>query len=194
MIEEKIKKEIHQVAAGIFKQFGYRKVNMADFSDALRISRPSLYKHFQNKQDILNLFILDECDKILIASQNEINNTKSFYDNVVKFNQIKLGQIKAFTEEYHLVLNEMKENYMFLYHLKDILKQEEMEVYRKIILWSIQNSEIKPIEEERITFLTDTIVSTFRSMEISVLINGKLDDNFFMKINWIAEVFQKGLI
>lgn len=194
MIEEKIKKEIHQVAAGIFKQFGYRKVNMADFSDALRISRPSLYKHFQNKQDILNLFILDECDKILIASQSEINNTKSFYDNVVKFNQIKLGQIKAFTEEYHLVLNEMKENYMFLYHLKDILKQEEMEVYRKIILWSIQNSEIKPIEEERITFLTDTIVSTFRSMEISVLINGKLDDNFFMKINWIAEVFQKGLI
>ena len=50
--KEEKRTRILEAAYGIFKRYGYRKTSMEDIALALGISRPSLYTHFKNKDEI----------------------------------------------------------------------------------------------------------------------------------------------
>ena len=52
MSKEEKRTRILEAAYGIFKRYGYRKTSMEDIALALGISRPSLYTHFKNKDEI----------------------------------------------------------------------------------------------------------------------------------------------
>lgn len=48
---------ILEAAYGVFGQYGFRRTSMDDIAKAAGISRPSLYQHFANKNDIFSALV-----------------------------------------------------------------------------------------------------------------------------------------
>lgn len=46
------KKAICEAAFGVFAQYGFRRTSMEDIARAAGMSRPALYQHFRNKEDL----------------------------------------------------------------------------------------------------------------------------------------------
>jgi AcrR family transcriptional regulator len=70
--------EIREVALSLFGQRGYHATSMKDIGDALGIRAPSLYNHFESKQQILVEVMRGTMEQLLgdhtdaLASTNEI--------------------------------------------------------------------------------------------------------------------------
>jgi AcrR family transcriptional regulator len=61
--------EIAEVALKLFLRHGFRKVHMSDIATACKISRPSLYAAFTNKDDVLRWIIQSWIEDNLAASE-----------------------------------------------------------------------------------------------------------------------------
>lgn len=51
------KKRLLEAAIDLFSEKGYDAVNMQSLADAVGIKQPSIYKHFKNKQEILDTLL-----------------------------------------------------------------------------------------------------------------------------------------
>jgi AcrR family transcriptional regulator len=62
----KKKEQILQDIAKLFYEKGYEKTSIRDISRSLNISKPGLYYHFENKQEMLFNIIYEFMEKVLI--------------------------------------------------------------------------------------------------------------------------------
>jgi AcrR family transcriptional regulator len=79
------REQILQAAAALFYEHGYRATRLSDVADALNIKAPSLYYHFQNKQDLLATLMSRTMDDLIDAGRDAIN---SAVDPVAQFSHM----------------------------------------------------------------------------------------------------------
>jgi len=69
--ERETKGLILEIAEGLFSLYGYVGVSMRSIAEALGISKPALYYHFKNKQE-LYFEVLNQASKELIESLQQV--------------------------------------------------------------------------------------------------------------------------
>ncbi len=58
------KAQLAEAAAGLFGKHGYHAVGVVDIAAAAGVTGPALYRHFQNKQDVLGFVLLTGVDQL----------------------------------------------------------------------------------------------------------------------------------
>lgn len=69
--------KIIQAASEIFIRYGFARTNMGDIAAAASISRPTLYQHFSQKQDVFGAVIEHLAEQILASLQAELPRKRS---------------------------------------------------------------------------------------------------------------------
>ncbi|MCT4553491.1 MAG: TetR/AcrR family transcriptional regulator [Pelagimonas sp.] len=63
--EQDKRRAIMQAAFGVFAQYGFKRVSMADIAKQAGMSRPALYQHFAGKEDIARSMVAGYYDDAL---------------------------------------------------------------------------------------------------------------------------------
>ena len=77
------REQILQDIAELFFKKGYEKTSIRDISRSLNISKPGLYYHFTNKQEMLFALIYDFMEKTNRHLMREINLLQSPSDKLL---------------------------------------------------------------------------------------------------------------
>lgn len=77
--------EILKTAQKLIIHHGYHKVTMKDIADACRISRPTLYKSFQNKEAVISELIDLQIEDGKAGTENLAESRESLENKLKKF-------------------------------------------------------------------------------------------------------------
>ncbi|MDP3313617.1 TetR/AcrR family transcriptional regulator [Lutibacter sp.] len=139
-----MKCEILQKAGEIFLKLGFKSVTMDDIANELAISKKTIYKHFKNKEelvdettvhlhDIMHKSVLCICEKGFNAIQENFEIKKMFKDLMKNSDDSPIYQLKKFYPKTYTRMME-KEFSMFKdCILNNIEKGIEEGLYRKEI-------------------------------------------------------------
>lgn len=132
----KTEEKILLVALELFSQKGYSGVSVRDISKVIGISQSALYKHYKNKEDILNK-IIEEVDKRLKETylKNEVPNisSKDLSDDYRKLAVEKLSQISWNIFQLH-VKDNVVSSYRKLLSREQYNNNYAKEIYNNIFI------------------------------------------------------------
>lgn len=166
------REEIKVKARGIFLRYGFHKANMDDIARAVRISKPTLYYYFRNKEEIFEEILLEEAERILDRARNEVQPNEPA--------DVKLRQFfMAIYHQLEHLSSEIKQHDEYLLesspHGKPMIdKMKEMVSFR-----------LKPILEEGIRN------GIFRPMDPDRMVQAIMLTTFFLHLIWIRSVSKK---
>ena len=71
------KESIIEVASELFSKSGYRSVSMSSIAKKLKITKPALYYHFKNKEELYMKAINNAFEKTMKEMQRSLKNSES---------------------------------------------------------------------------------------------------------------------
>lgn len=190
--EEQIKEEIITAATGVFESYGFTRVSMQDISKAVKKGRTTLYYYFGNKTEVFDAVIEKICLQIFDTCLAVIDPNASMSTNLESFYTKKLQEIKFLTKKYHLVLEDLKQQPELAAAKTRVLLEKEASVLYQMIRWAIEKKEIAELTEADSRFLTETIVTAFKSFEQEIIFFNRFPD-MEAKLSWLSLIFCKGL-
>ncbi len=129
------KEQILEEISELFFKSGYEKTSIRDISKALKISKPGLYYHFTNKQDMLFSIIDGFLEKHLANLREKIQlfespeeklvhiirNHINFFVNYPAQTKVVIYEIYSLEEEYVKIIEPKQREYLSFF--KDVLSR-----------------------------------------------------------------------
>jgi AcrR family transcriptional regulator len=188
----KVKEEIIRASGRVFKKFGFAKVSMQDISKESGKGRSTLYYYFKNKGEVLDAFVEEKFKEVLSLSQKTLSPELGFISNMETYYRAKIAELKKTMHEYNTLMEDIKSEPGLALKTGRLFFKDEVEIVARILDWAIARDEIKHLNAEDSKFLSETLVTAFRSFEMEMMIYGGLE-NFGNKLNWMTQVLYKGL-
>ena len=139
------KTEIIKAAERVFLRFGLKKTTLDDIARELDLQKTALYYYFKNKDELMRMMYYNKIETFRNRLNEEVKNTKSTYEKIRKYMEIK----KETIEEYRPFI-EMIEKEKFSSRVHEILKDSEEKMFdhdfrllKEIFEEGIKNKEIK---------------------------------------------------
>lgn len=98
---DEIDTKIISVAKDYFLTIGIRKTEMKDIASTANVGRSTLYRHFQNKEDIAFYIVIDIL--LEIYNKNNISELNQLSSGYRKFERFMLNHVKALIENKNMV-------------------------------------------------------------------------------------------
>ncbi len=129
------KEQILEEIAELFYEKGYEKTSIRDISRALNISKPGLYYHFTNKQEMLfdmifdfmektNLHLTEEISRMNSAEEKLLCIIKSHIDFFIKYParlKVLVYEAHSLEGDYYRIFKHKQLEYMDI--IKNVLEQ-----------------------------------------------------------------------
>ena len=129
------KEQILEEISELFFKSGYEKTSIRDISKALKISKPGLYYHFTNKQEMLFSIIDGFLEKHLVNLRENIGRFETpedkfvyiirehinFFVNYPAQTKVVIYEIYSLEEEYAKIIEPKQREYLRFF--KDVLTQ-----------------------------------------------------------------------
>ena len=173
---ESLRSYILKEAAALFSQLGYERTSMREISERVGVSKPAIYYHFPNKQELFEESILMSFEK----SQKEIADiTNSDRDPIEKLKKLALGVMQRTKQNpngarfiHDLMAGNIRKN-IKLDHQKVFSKQ--MKFFNQILDTGKEQGLIKK-ELDNFTFIM-IFIGTLNMYTIGYLKGGLSDIN-----------------
>ena len=75
------RREMLAAALDLFSQKGYHNVSMQEIAEKAEFAIGTLYKFFQNKEDLYKALVLEQCDKFEEALMQRLRNRRTRLKN-----------------------------------------------------------------------------------------------------------------
>lgn len=85
----KKKKAIMQTALDLFDQYGYDRVTVTEIADKAQVSKVSIYKFFESKDNLRRIIIKDMLDESIKNIKMLLEKEGSFIDKIEEYIQIR---------------------------------------------------------------------------------------------------------
>ncbi|MCD8740785.1 TetR/AcrR family transcriptional regulator [Mucilaginibacter roseus] len=187
-----VREEIIAGAELAFQKYGYSRVTMQDISKEAKKVRSTVYKYFGNKNEVLDAVAIKIMSAIIQDCLLVISKEQSFAINVEKYFSLKLEKIKGLMVKYELLMADLKADPAVILTRSRIMLDDELAVMNEMILWAIENKDIKPLNEEDRMFLAETLYTAFKSFEIDIMLFERFP-KYDQKLSWLAQMLHKGL-
>lgn len=116
-----MKEGIIQQASTLFLQYGFKSVTMDDLAESMRISKKTLYMHFDNKQQLVG----ESAQFIFDGACHEIETIKATSEHPIdEFYRVKSAMLKYFQNESASPIYQLQKYYPDIYSM---LKDQEYE-------------------------------------------------------------------
>ncbi len=171
--KEEVRKEIIQVARGLFSRYGFRKTTMEDIAHATHKGKSSLYYYFPNKEEVFQAVILHEA-AILRKVMRE--HTEQIHDAAQKLKEhirIRMKTMKTLVSYYNEAQHEHDSHYSFIENLRDTFDRDEVEAIRKILDEGIRQGQFQPLDT---SLAAKALVTALKGLEYPLVWQGEHDD------------------
>jgi AcrR family transcriptional regulator len=115
------------------EQYGFKKTTMDEISADCRISKKTIYQHFENKEDMFRSLVIRECKK---ATQMLFAQIESIADPIEKLTQLIQNAVSYFNQDHFI---------------SKVLKEYEMD-------WSLSDKSYREIIDEEVISLIVNII------------------------------------
>ncbi len=187
-----VKGDIVKAAGQVFRKYGFARVSMQDISLACSKGRSTLYHYFKNKDEVLDAFAAQLILDMLKKSQKMLDADKGFIHNMEAYYKTKLTSLKTILKQYDKVFEDVKNDSIICIQKSKLFFKEEAADIGMIIDWAIDKKELASLTTEDHKFLSETLVTAFRSFEMEMFLYGGLE-KFEDKLNWLTQILYKGL-
>src|SRR5690606_30762261 len=136
-----IKDRILKGASALFTKYGFRSVSMDDIAHYLGMSKKTIYQHFADKDEIVNLVIAQHLAQMKISLQLISDEASDAIDFLIKVNQRLTESLRDTTSalvldlrKYHQSawqkVEEYRTTFLFRLLLENIRKGMEQGIFR----------------------------------------------------------------
>lgn len=187
-----VKEHIVRVSKEVFQRYGLSKVSMDDLSKAAGKGRSTLYHYFKNKKEVFEACVLSELSVIMQEASGKLQKKGGTSYNLHIFYSTKLAGIIALKNQYQNLLEDLRDQPEIFARLSKILMEEETFALKQLLNWGVADNDIAPMDEEELSFLSNALVTAFRSFELEMALQNKIED-LENRLSWLINILYKGL-
>ncbi|MBM9579605.1 TetR/AcrR family transcriptional regulator [Leptospira sp. 201903070] len=142
MEQDEVKLRIMEKALELFLRYGYAKTRMEEIARTLKISRKTLYKHFENKNHLL-FEILSAKHKKMSTKIMEISEDESLsvHEKVKAINEFKVSQFPAGANEFILEIRDQAPDHYA--YIREVRTEAISKSIQTLIRQGIERGEIR---------------------------------------------------
>lgn len=145
---------ILEVARRRFETFGYRRTNIAEIARDAGVAAGTIYRHFQNKEDLLRQVVeqslgewLEEARSILGAEGTAIERITRMSQASVEFNK-RYGLLNAvLVRDRDIIFAPL------LDELHDKLLEENVAMMAEVVRRGVEDGSLRPVDPEKTAFI-----------------------------------------
>lgn len=151
--------EIRKAAARLFRDKGYSATSMRDLAQAVDLKAPSIYNHFNSKEEILRQICFDNADRFTRAMTAVENMAASSAEKLRAL--IRIHILIATEDETSVIAFNDEWRHLDEPHLSEFtaIRRDYERRFRAIIEDGIQTGDLKPLDPN---IVTHTIFSSMR--------------------------------
>lgn len=191
--DEFVKNQIIEAAKTVFKTHGYNKANMGLIAEASGKGRSTLYYYYKNKEDVFKAFMFDFHKPIIKSYTSKISDLNTIEKNLSIYVNENIIHLENALETYKVILNDLKQGIDFISSIAVKVREQDIEMIEKCLIWAIENKEIETLDKTHINFLATTIVNTIDNTKKEFFIYETFKGNILTKINWINNLLIQSL-
>lgn len=189
---------IQQVAADLFRKFGFEKTSMDDIARKAHKAKRSIYNHFNNKEDIFSAGVRQEVESIRARLQEAISNEQDLV--LPRLRRYLLLRMELFADAGMLQVA-MKNNMLSaddhrfedLKSIHDEFAAWEHDLFKKV-WYAKPTTDTREVVEQQAVAFADMLHVTLNGLTHSFFVEGKYEQyksSYEMLIDLIVNsVFQ----
>lgn len=190
--DDVISREIITAAQEVFRRDGYIKVTMQDIAKIVGKGRSTIYYYFKNKQEVFEAVVIFEFSTIYDKASAEMTKSKTFSQNLLEYNNLKLKEVIKLLKVYSSLLDDMRENPKLIHDVKRLLDANEASLFKQLLFWGVLNKDIGEMPVHEMDYLAQSLVTALSSLELELLLYGSIDD-MIPRLEWLITILVKGL-
>ena len=171
--KEAVRKEIIQVARGLFSRYGFRKTTMEDIAHATHKGKSSLYYYFPNKEEVFQAVIVHEAAVLRKVLREHTEHIHDAAQKLKDHIRIRMKTMKTLVSYYNEAKHEHDSHYSFIENLRDKFDRDEMEAIREILDEGIRQGQFQPLDT---SLAAKALVTALKGLEYPLVWQGEQDD------------------
>jgi AcrR family transcriptional regulator len=190
--DEIIKAEVLKSAAELFQQWGLNKTTMEDIAKRAGKGKSTLYYYFKSKEEIFEAVVMKEAADISRITLEAVEKSRTAGEKLQAYAQVGFSEVKKRANLYDIVRKEIREMNVLLKSIRGRIDTLDINMVQKILVFGIRNGEFMLFNEEELRLLSSMIVSSFRSIQMELLLEEKYYDQK-IRIDFMTSILVKGL-
>ncbi len=188
--KKKINEEIVELAADIFKKFGFKKTTIDDIALAAHKGKSSLYYYFKSKEDIFKAVVDKEAatlEKELTSIIEQSGLTPQ--EKLKQYVMHRMKRIKELSNYYDALKSEYLSHYKFIEEIRSKHDKTEITLIRKIL----DEGNEKGVFDIKDTYTAAFAISiAMKGLEIPMFLKHEMEHSE-EKIDFLLEILFKGI-
>ncbi|UMQ58150.1 TetR/AcrR family transcriptional regulator [Leptospira interrogans] len=142
MDQDEVKHRIMDKALELFLKYGYAKTKMEEIARVLKISRKTLYKHFENKNHLL-FEILSHKHNLMSSTLEKISedDSLSVHEKIQAINEFKISQFPTGANEFILEIRDQAPDHYA--YIKEVRMESVTKSVQALVKQGIEKGEIR---------------------------------------------------
>ncbi|EKP15538.1 transcriptional regulator, TetR family [Leptospira borgpetersenii serovar Mini str. 201000851] len=142
MEQDEVKHRIMDKALELFLKYGYAKTKMEEIARILKISRKTLYKHFENKNHLL-FEILSHKHNLMNTKLGQISEDDSLpvHEKIQAINEFKISQFPAGANELIMEIRDQAPDHYA--YIKKVKMESVSKTVQALVEQGIERGEIR---------------------------------------------------
>jgi len=156
--------DILQAAAVLFAQFSLKKVTVDEIARKAFVSKATIYKYFDSKEEVFDQVIKAESEQLWDAVTKAVDEASSVVDKLRAYLLTKITKIHDLVNFYRVTREIWNEYWPYVDSARAEFIAREKELIKDILEKGNQTGELKAA---KIELTAHTIVISLKSMEFS---------------------------
>jgi len=184
------KSDILDGAQILFSQFGLKRVTTDDIAREARVSKATIYRHFQNKTDIFGEVVDIEADQLLSAIREAVDQESTCVGKLKAHLLTKMSKIQELINFYKVTQNTSDNFWPFIAEARDRSITAEKEIVREIIEYGNRTGELNV---ENPGLVSSMMVVSLKSQELDWATEGHDDISLEDYVDMMLGVMMHGI-
>jgi AcrR family transcriptional regulator len=136
-------KRLIEKAEELFLRYGYKAVSMDQIAKEASISKMTIYKHFQNKDDLFVAVLLDLTDFHMQKIKEELLVIPHTLDKIERIYTYSLDHKNDFSD---ILIQEIMERSYVMDKVGKYKQKWALQLWKDILVEGVKNGEIRPMD------------------------------------------------
>jgi len=156
------KTDILNAAQVLFSQFGLKKVTTDEIAKVARVSKATVYKYFQSKEEIFKKVVQTESDQLLLAIHEAVDKETSVEKKFRAYLLTKIGRIHGLVNFYKVTRETLSDYWPHIKEAQEQFMEEEKQIAGNILKLGADSGELNL---ENIDLTAHFLVISLKSLE-----------------------------
>ncbi len=158
------KSDILNASAVLFAQFSLKKVTMDEIAEKASVSKATIYKYFESKEEVFDQVVKAESEQLWEAVTKAVNEAPSVVDKLRAYILTKITKFHELVNFYRVTRDIWNEYWPYV----DLARSEFIAREKELIMEILEEgNRTNELNVDRIDLTAHTIVISLKSMEFS---------------------------